>query len=144
MRNKIVIAVTYFEDKPISTELIIVNENVMHSFLGGTISDYFNLRPNDFLKIEIIKWGLQNNMNYYALGGSRKDEDSLYKYKKSFFPKDKDVIFDIGRKIINNTFHQKLISRQTEDKALIKNSIKDINVYFPLYEEHSQESNLLQ
>ena len=144
MRNKIVIAVTYFEDKPISTELIIVNENVMHSFLGGTISDYFNLRPNDFLKIEIIKWGLQNNMNYYALGGSRKDEDSLYKYKKSFFPKDKDVIFDTGRKIINNTFHQKLISRQTEDKALIKNSIKDINVYFPLYEEHSQESNLLQ
>ena len=55
MRNKIVIAVTYFEDKPISTELIIVNENVMHSFLGGTISDYFNLRPNDFLKIEINK-----------------------------------------------------------------------------------------
>jgi len=143
MRNKIVIAVTYFEDKPISTELIIVNENVMHSFLGGTISDYFNLRPNDFLKIEIIKWGLQNNMNYYALGGSRKDEDSLYKYKKSFFPKDKDVIFDTGRKIINNTLYQKLMSKLTEDKALIKNSIKDINVYFPLYVEHSQESNLL-
>ena len=144
MRNKIVIAVTYFEDKPISTELIIVNENVMHSFLGGTISDYFNLRPNDFLKIEIIKWGLQNNMNYYALGGGRKDEDSLYQYKKGFFPKDEDVIFYTGRKIINNTLYQKLMSKLTEDKALIKNSIKDINVYFPLYEEHSQESNLLQ
>ena len=143
MRNKIVIAVTYFEDKPISTELIIVNENVMHSFLGGTISDYFNLRPNDFLKIEIIKWGLQNNMNYYALGGGRKDEDSLYQYKKGFFPKDEDVIFYTGRKIINNTLYQKLMSKLTEDKALIKNSIKDINVYFPLYVEHSQESNLL-
>ena len=142
-QNKIVIALTYFEDKPISTELIIVNGNVMHSFLGGTISDYFNLRPNDFLKIEIIKWGLQNNMNYYALGGGRKDEDSLYQYKKGFFPKDEDVIFYTGRKIINNTLYQKLMSKLTEDKALIKNSIKDINVYFPLYVEHSQESNLL-
>ena len=142
-QNKIVIALTYFEDKPISTELIIVNGNVMHSFLGGTISDYFNLRPNDFLKIEIIKWGLQNNMNYYALGGGRKDEDSLYQYKKGFFPKDEDVIFYTGRKIINNTIYQKLMSKLTEDKALIKNSIKDINVYFPLYVEHSQESNLL-
>lgn len=141
-QNKIVIALIYVEDNPISAELLIINENVMYSYLGGTISEFFNLRPNDFLKIEMIKWGLQNNINYYALGGGRKDGDSLYQYKKSFFPKDEDVIFYTGRKVLNETRYNNLMHEVTQDKELIKNSIKDIDVYFPLYVEHTSESNI--
>lgn len=140
-QNKTVIAMIYAEDQPISTELLIINEDVMYSFLGGTLSDYFNLRPNDFLKIEMIKWGLKNKMNYYALGGGRTEGDSLYQYKKAFFPKDEDVMFYTGRKVINKAHYQNLMHTVTKDGALIENSIKDINVYFPLYVHHNTASN---
>ena len=141
-QNKIVIVLIYVEDHPISTELLIVNEDVMYSYLGGTISDYFKLRPNDFLKIEMIKWGLQNNINYYALGGGRKDGDSLYQYKKAFFPKDEDVMFYTGRKVINKGHYKNLMQKVTDDEVLIENSVEDINVYFPLYVNHKGQSNL--
>jgi hypothetical protein len=29
----------------------------MYSFLAGTVAEYFELRPNNFLKMEAIKWG---------------------------------------------------------------------------------------
>jgi sugar O-acyltransferase (sialic acid O-acetyltransferase NeuD family) len=141
-QNKIVIALIYFEDKPISTELLIVNGDAMYSYLGGTISDYFHLRPNDFLKIEMIKWGLQNNMKYYALGGGRKDGDSLYKYKKAFFPKDDDVMFYTGRKVIDNVQYKKFMQKVTDDEVFIENSITDTKVYFPYYLKDAFESKI--
>jgi sugar O-acyltransferase (sialic acid O-acetyltransferase NeuD family) len=141
-QNKIVIALIYFEDHPISTELLIINEDVMYSYLGGTMSDYFNLRPNDFLKIEMIKWGLQNNIKYYALGGGRKDGDSLYQYKKSLFPKDDDVMFYTGRKVIHKGQYKNLMQKLTDDEVLIENHFKDISVCFPLYINHEGQSNI--
>ena len=45
-----------FEDKIISTELVIYGAENCYSYLGGTDSEYFYTRANDFLKFEIIKW----------------------------------------------------------------------------------------
>lgn len=141
-QNKTVIAIIYFENNPISTELIIINEDTMFSFLGGTLSAYFELRPNDYLKIEVIKWGIENNFKYYALGGGRADDDSLYKYKKSFFPKDEDVIFYTGRKVLNVKVYQNLMKPLTNNEIALENSITDPNKYFPLYVDHSSESHI--
>ena len=126
------IALIYKEETPVSTELILISEHTVYSFLGGTLNDYFKCRPNDFLKLEVMKWARKKGKQFYVLGGGREDNDGLYKYKKSFFPNDKDVIYFTGRKIINQEIYKKLV---------MKKNVKDIHVitdaieasYFPLY-----------
>jgi len=73
--------VAYFnvihENKAISTELIIYNDMSAYSYLGGTLSEYFNLRPNDFIKYEIIKWLYDKKISNFVLGGGYGREDGL-------------------------------------------------------------------
>jgi lipid II:glycine glycyltransferase (peptidoglycan interpeptide bridge formation enzyme) len=87
-------------NKIISTELCLISKNNIYSFLGGTNSDFFHLRPNDFLKFEIIKWGLNNNKKRFILGGGYEKNDGIFNYKKSF---DSSGIynFNIGTKIFD-------------------------------------------
>ncbi|KGK29126.1 GNAT family N-acetyltransferase [Cellulophaga sp. E6(2014)] len=107
----------------ISTELIIFWKDTMYAFLGGTRGDYFHLRPNDFLRVNIIKLASELKFKYYVLGGGRVDGDGLYKSKKAFFPKDEDPIFYTGRKIINSLVYSQL----TQEHTSIKTS------FFPAY-----------
>ena len=37
-----------------SGEIILIAGDTLYSYLGGTLSDYFKYRPNDFLKIEVM------------------------------------------------------------------------------------------
>ncbi|RLD28363.1 MAG: hypothetical protein DRI75_06995 [Bacteroidetes bacterium] len=132
--NKCAIALIYKEDIAISTELILLSNDTIYSFLGGTLEDYFYVRPNDFLKIEVMKWARKHNIKYYVLGGGINDDDDLYKYKKSFFPHDKDVIFYTGKKIINKNVYDKLLNKKNEN---ITDVIKENNYdnYFPEYRD---------
>ncbi len=103
------IAVVYKDNIPVSTELMILSKEIIYSFLGGTLSEYFSSRPNDFLKIEVIKWAQKQKIKHYVLGGGRIDGDGLYKYKKAFFQYDDDVIFYTGRKVLNPEIYESLI-----------------------------------
>ena len=47
---------TYYENEPISTELVLWGETIGYSYLGGTLSEYFHLRPNEILKYELMKF----------------------------------------------------------------------------------------
>ncbi|MEC3908017.1 NeuD/PglB/VioB family sugar acetyltransferase [Tamlana sp. 2201CG12-4] len=138
-QGKILIAVVHKESTPISTELIIIDGDTLYSYLGGTLAEYFDTRPNDFLKIEVTKWAIENDKKYYILGGGRKDFDGLYQYKKSFFPKDNDVVFYTGRKVINEKIYNRLIKEikvsYTDAHALVSNS----NTYFPIYKQISNQ-----
>jgi sugar O-acyltransferase (sialic acid O-acetyltransferase NeuD family) len=128
-----------FKDKiAISSELLLLNSTTMYSFLGGTLENYFDFRPNDFLKMEAIKWGRANGYANYILGGGRSNDDSLYKYKKSFFPKNDDVIYYTGRKIINEVVYEKLttLARKYTYKLNKKDIVED---FFPLYRKAEKE-----
>ncbi|MEX0290751.1 MAG: GNAT family N-acetyltransferase [Flavobacteriaceae bacterium] len=106
--KSIAIAMIYKGDIPVSTELLLLSEEVLFSYLGGTNAAYFSLRPNDMLKIEVLNWGRKNGYKHYCLGGGRMEGDSLYKYKKNFFPKDEDLVFHTGRKILNQQIYKEL------------------------------------
>ena len=140
-KENILIALIFNGEKPISAELIIRNNNILYSYLGGTLSDYFHLRPNDFLKIEVIKWAIENNIDYYILGGGRVNNDGLYQYKKSFFPKDEDVIYYTGRKIIDNKSYMSLIKEIDIDYEDVKNLIENKKSFFPLYNQKQPTNN---
>lgn len=132
-KNIILVIVTK-DNKPISAELIIISKDTLYSYLGGTLAKYFNYRPNDFLKIEVMKWAINNHKKIYVLGGGRVDFDSLYQYKKSFFPKDDDLIFYTGRKIINPIIYKELIKNLNLEYSSM-NLIDDKSTYFPLYKD---------
>ncbi|MDY8136278.1 NeuD/PglB/VioB family sugar acetyltransferase [Aquimarina sp. 2201CG5-10] len=130
-----IIAMVYKDSVPISTELILIGGDTLYSYLGGTLSDYFFTRPNDFLKIEVMNWARDNNYKYYVLGGGRENGDGLYKYKKSFFPNDEDAIYYTGRKIVDRTAYDELIEKKCNPDGM--KCLEDTDKsFFPLYRQN--------
>lgn len=128
MKNHFVYFNVLYENKVISTELVIYSENNCYSYLGGTFEEYFNLRPNDFLKYEIIKWAYRKGIKNFILGGGYGGEDDgIYRYKKSFAP---NGIYDfyIGKKIFQPGKYKELVELRKKEKDFEVNSN-----FFPEY-----------
>jgi hypothetical protein len=128
------ICTIYFKDIPISSELILISEDSIYSFLGGTDENYFDKRPNDFLKFEALNWARAQGKKYYILGGGYSLEDGIFQYKKGFFPNDV-VDFYTGRKILNKKVYDQLVTKAFNFKlseGMYKLDIED-NTFFPLY-----------
>ncbi len=115
------------EEKVISTELVLFGSENCYSFLGGTHSDFFNLRPNDFLKFEIIKWAKYKGLKRFILGGGYGEDDGIFRYKKSFAPNGIHKFF-VGKRLFDQSKYNLLV----EIRNLESNSINDFN-YFPKY-----------
>lgn len=128
------ICTIYDQEIPISSELVLISDESIFSFLGGTNDYYFEKRPNDFLKFHLINWARENNKKYYVLGGGYGYEDGIFKYKKAFFPND-IVTYYTGRKIINEDIYINLIDLASEYRASQgKEKLVSSNTsFFPLY-----------
>ena len=97
-----------YKEEIISTELVIYGSENAYSYLGGTDSRYFNVRPNDFLKVEIIKWAKKRGLKNFVLGGGYGSDDGIFRYKKSFAPNG-EVNFYIGKKIFDQKNYDMLL-----------------------------------
>lgn len=82
-----------------SVEMVLLSDDSAYSFLGGTLSDHFSNRPNDFLKHNLINYFREIGLKYFVLGGGYGSDDGIFKYKRSFFPND-IVDFYTGRWVI--------------------------------------------
>ncbi|MEN3324134.1 GNAT family N-acetyltransferase [Mariniflexile soesokkakense] len=139
-KNNFALAFVYKDNVVISVELILIAGETLYSFLGGTLSEAFSLRPNDFLKIEVMKWARNNGYKYYLLGGGRKENDTLYQYKKSFFPNDMDIIYYTGRKILNKKVYNELDEILNIDVVIEENNAAITlgkSNYFPAYRKNA-------
>ncbi|MBQ4915652.1 GNAT family N-acetyltransferase [Maribacter sp. MMG018] len=140
-QEKCAIGLVYKDGTPISTELFLISEATMYSFLGGTDSDYFKLRPNEFLKISAVKWANEEGLKYYLIGGglSNGKEDKLYLYKKKYFPFDDDIDFYTGRKIVMPEQYLECLKLSgvtvDDDRAAIENVREG---FFPKYRENNR------
>lgn len=115
------------EGQVISTELVLYGSENCYSFLGGTNRDYFHLRPNDFLKFEIIKWAKDLGLKRFILGGGYGDDDGIFKYKKSLAPNGV-CDFYVGKKIFNEEKYKKLVAMR-----IISSKTDSETDYFPKY-----------
>ncbi len=113
LKNETIYFFTVKDDIVISCELITYKDYNAYSFLGGTLSEYFPYRPNDFLKHEIILYLKSIGVKYFCLGGGSKVNDSIYKYKKSF-SKNGDVNFYIGKNIYNKEVYDYICQTWSE------------------------------
>lgn len=82
----------------VSTELVLVSKKHIYSFLGGTLADAFEKRPNDILKHDAILWGKQHQKSSFVLGGGYGGPDGIFRYKLSFAPHG-EVPFRVGCRI---------------------------------------------
>lgn len=105
----------FLDGKMISTELALLSDSTMYSYLGGTKREYFEYRPNDFLKYQMILWGYEQKMKRFVLGGGYNKEDGIYKYKRSFAPNG-EKIFKVGTRILNQEAYDKLCQIKGIDK----------------------------
>ena len=128
MKDNIMYFHAMFKGKIISTELVIYGSENAYSYLGGTNRNYFDLRPNDFLKFEIIKWAKKKGLKNFVLGGGYGLDDGIFQYKICFAPHGgRD--FYIGRKIFDTVTYDELCELRGE----MNNENIDEREYFPKY-----------
>lgn len=113
-----------YEGKIVSTELVIYGAENCYSYLGGTDREYFDVRPNDYLKYEIIKWAKEKGLKNFVLGGGYGEDDGIFQYKLCLAPNG-IYNFYIGRNIFNKDTYEMLVSLRDRDELNEK--------FFPLY-----------
>lgn len=117
-----------YENKIISTELVLFGKENCYSFLGGTNQEYFHLRPNDILKYEIIKWAKVKGLKNFVLGGGYGEDDGIFRYKESLSPNG-IVDFYVGKKIFY---------KDTYDMICKLRNCENSNDYFPAYRRNER------
>lgn len=127
MQDNICFFYALHEGKAISTELVIFGAEQAYSYLGGTLREYFDMRPNDYLKYEIIKWAKQRGLKNFVLGGGYGSDDGIFQYKASLAPHG-IVDFYIGRKIFDAERYRELLEMRKEDTPDIESK-----AFFPKY-----------
>jgi hypothetical protein len=116
----------------VSTELVLLSEFHIYSFLGGTIADAFHFRPNDLIKHSIIRWGRQNGRKFFVLGGGYEGMDGIYRYKLSFAPEGK-ADFYVGTQIHNAGLYKQIVRTREEWELSRGNAWSPTPGYFPKY-----------
>jgi len=116
------------DGKIASTELVLSSDRYAYSFLGGTLTEYYKYRPNDFLKNEIIKWCNQTGRKKLILGGGFHKDDGIYRYKRSFTSAP-DVPFYVGRYIFNKGIYDTMVEMRIKDDPVFDQATG----YFPKY-----------
>jgi lipid II:glycine glycyltransferase (peptidoglycan interpeptide bridge formation enzyme) len=108
-----IIIFTIKDGKPIACELVLYGGSVGYSFLGGTLVEYYDCRPNDILKHAIIEHLKNVGCTCFCLGGGIADGDGIFRYKRSF-SKNGVVDFLIGKKIHNASIYSKIVNAWSE------------------------------
>lgn len=84
---------------------------MMNYHLSGSVGEYSYLAPTNLLLYEAALWGCANGCNTLYLGGGvGSGEDSLFKFKKSFYRKDDLPQFFIGKKVFDQEKYDMLLN----------------------------------
>lgn len=124
MKDNVMYFYVVYEGKIISTELVIYGTENCYSYLGGTDREYFDVRPNDYLKYKIIEWAKMKGLKNYVLGGGYGADDGIFQYKRCLAPHG-IVDYYVGRKIFNRRSYDSLVALRSGEELNEK--------YFPLY-----------
>jgi hypothetical protein len=100
----------------VSSELALVSERSVYSFLGGTDESAYDLRPNDLLKYELILWAKGAGRERFVLGGGYEPDDGIFRYKRSFAPHGL-VPFLVGRRVLLPELYRELTARTGRSEA---------------------------
>lgn len=117
-----------YDEKIISMSIILLANKKMHYHLSASNRDYQKLAATNLLLYEVAVWGCENGYECFHLGGGLGgEEDSLFKFKKSF-NKESTTSFSIGTKIFNQEKYSELLHIRFPEDIEISNT-----TFFPAY-----------
>lgn len=120
------------DNQIVSSELVLLSHNYIYSFLGGTHQEAYPSRPNDLLKHTIIEWGRAQGKQAFVLGGGYKDNDGIFRYKKSFAPNGV-VPFQVGKHIFDPQLYEELIKQRQNWETAHHKEWTPSSGFFPAY-----------
>ncbi len=104
-----------FENKIIAASIMLTENGYMNYHLSGSVREYSNLAPTNLLLYHAALWGEANGCrSLYLGGGVGSGEDSLFKFKRSFYRGDVLHRFHIGTKIFDTQLYEMLKSIRTD------------------------------
>lgn len=108
----------------IAASIMLATNGRINYHLSGSLREFSSLAPTNLLLYEVALWGSANGYKTFYLGGGvGSGEDSLFKFKRSFYKGDLNRFY-IGKKIYNQDKYNELLNLRSE----ITNS-----EYFPKY-----------
>lgn len=116
----------------VSTELVLVSATTVWSYLGGTEADAFELRPNDLLKVETMRWARDAGRRWYVLGGGYRPDDGIFRYKKAFAPHGL-VPFAPGRRVHDEAAYAELVAAHLAEGRSRDPDFQPDPSFFPAY-----------
>ena len=109
----------------IAASIMLATNGRMNYHLSGSIREFSNLAPTNLLLYRAALWGCANNCKTMLLGGGvGSGEDSLFKFKRSFYRGDDLRRFHIGKKTMNSEKYNYLLDLRKEPPT---------QNFFPLY-----------
>lgn len=123
---------TLHEEKVVSTELVLISVDNVYSFLGGTLAEAFDLRPNDLLKHSIIEWAREQGKKNFVLGGGYNGRDGIFRYKLSFAPTG-EVPFKVGKRTYDPERYEALVRMRREWETSHGRAWEPYPGFFPAY-----------
>lgn len=98
----------------IAVSIMLATNGLMNYHLSGSVREFSSLAPTNLLLYEAARWGCANGCKTLYLGGGvGAGEDSLFKFKRSFYKGNLNHFF-IGKKIYNPEKYDVLLSMRNE------------------------------
>ena len=116
----------------VSTELILISNDHLYSFLGGTLGEGLLLRANPLLRHGVNLWGKAQGKHHVVLGGGYSGEDSLLRFKQRYAPNG-SMSFSVGAKILDSHSYQALIEKRAAWEQEQGNQWSPASGFFPAY-----------
>lgn len=99
-----------YRNEIIAASIMLMANGYMNYHLSGSLKEYSSLAPSNLLLYEAALWGAANGCKTLYLGGGvGSGEDSLFKFKKSFYRQDNLYRFYVGKKIFLQDEYDSLV-----------------------------------
>jgi len=109
--GRVVLFHAVYRGRVVSSELLLIADRYLYSFLGGTVGEGLPVRANPYLRHAVNLWGQANKKQYVVLGGGYTGQDSLLRYKQRYAPHTR-TSFCVGTRILDRSVYQRLIDRR--------------------------------
>lgn len=108
LKDHAIISLTYLEDIPITSELILSDGKNAYGFLGGTLNQFYNYKANTYQRWKILEYLYSIGIRKYSMGGGAVRDDGIFKFKMSFAQGCNNPFY-IGTHVHNDRVYQEII-----------------------------------
>lgn len=130
--NQVALFHALYNQRVVSTELLLISNTYFYSFLGGTLEEGLRLRANPLLRHGVNLWGKAQGKRQVVLGGGYSGEDSLLRFKQRFAPNE-NVSFIVGTKIFDHRMYETLLDKRATWERKQGYRWSPANGFFPAY-----------